>query len=252
MAKRVKIETAGQLVRMSCYTMQLPQDSGKARAEKAKLSSEARSRMNARTSWNKCRLTMAANFEIGDLFVTLTYADQNLPDERADALKLLQRWLDRMREEYKRSGNTLRYIYTTENAHGDGRYHHHIVMNRIDNARDLFRSKWPFGSVDVEYIDNIDYAPLAKYFTKEGNDKGRKVGQRTWTPSRGLRKPKTETIFVPDNFTLSTPPGCTMLANPSGRNAYGEFSYLEYITPTKQQKKDAEGAKMWGLHMETS
>ena len=242
MAKRVKIETAGQLVRMSCYTMQLPQDSGKARAEKAKLSSEARSKMNAITSWNKCRLTMAANFSIGDMFVTLTYDDQSLPSERAAAVKLLRRWVDNIRAEYRRSGKALRYIYTTENAHGDGRYHHHIVMNRIDNAKEVLQAHWPCGHIDIEYIHDLDYSPLAKYFTKEGNDKGRKLGQQTWTPSRGLRKPETQTIFVPDNFTLSMPPGCTMLDNPTGRNAYGEFSYLEYLTPVKQLKTDAEGA----------
>ena len=252
MPKRVKKETAGNLVRMSCYTMQLPQDSGKARAEKSKLSSAARSKMNAITSWNKCRLTMAANFSLGDLFVTLTYDDKSLPMERAAAVKLLRRWVDQMRAEYRRQGLTLRYIYTTENVHGNGRYHHHIVMNRIDNAKEAIQAQWPQGHIDIEYINDLDYTPLAKYFTKEGNDKGRKLGQQTWTPSRGLRKPKVETIFVPDTFTLTTPPGCTMLDNPSGRNAYGEFSYLEYLTPTKQLKKDAEGADLLGLHKETS
>lgn len=244
MAKRVKIETAGQLVRVSCYTMQLPQDSGKARAEKAKLSSAARSKMNAITSWNKCRLVMAANFSMGDLFVTLTYNNQSLPTERAAALKLLRKWLDLIRAEYRHHGLQLRYIYTTENAHGEGRYHHHLIMNRIDNAPELLQAHWKYGQINVEYIDDPDYKPLAQYFSKEGSDKGRKVGQQTWTPSRGLRKPKVETIYVPDSFTLSTPPGCTMLDNPSGRNAYGEFSYLEYLTPTKQSKKDAEEAEL--------
>lgn len=244
MAKRVKIETAGQLVRMSCYTMQLPQDSGKARAEKAKLSSAARSKMNAITSWNKCRLVMAANFSVGDLFVSLTYDDNSLPTERAAALKLFRHWIDLLRVEYRRLGRQLRYIYTTENKHGEGRYHHHIILNRIDNAKELLQSLWPHGHIDIEYISDPDYKPLAQYFSKEGNDKGRKVGQQTWTPSRGLQKPKTETMYVPDNFTLSLPAGCTMIDNPSGRNAYGEFSYMEYLTPAKQLKKDAEGADL--------
>lgn len=150
MAKRVKIETAGHLVRMSCYTMQLPQDSGKARAEKARLSSAARSKMNAVTSWNKCRLVMAANFSVGDLFVTLTYNNQSLPTERAAALKLFRGWVDLIRAEYRRHGLQLRYIYTTENAHGDGRYHHHIIMNRIAHAPELLQAHWAHGHIDVE------------------------------------------------------------------------------------------------------
>ena len=231
MAKRVKIETAGQLVRMSCYTMQLPQDSGKARAEKQKLSTAARSKMNAVASWKKCRLTMAANFSIGDMFVTLTYSDQFLPTERAAALTMLRRWITAMRAEYKRHGLKLFYIYTTENKHGAGRYHHHIVMPRIQNAIELLPSMWQYGQVDIQYLDTLDFSPLAKYFTKEGADGGRKLGKRTWTPSKGLNRPETEMTFVPDNLTLSTPPGCTLLDNHSVRNAYGECSYLEYQKP---------------------
>lgn len=242
MSKRVKKETAGNLVRMSCYTMQLPQDSGKARAEKTKLSSAARSKMNAITSWNKCRLTMSANFSVGDLFVELTYSDQTLPKNREVAQKQLRRWIDRMRKEYQRYGQKLRYIYTTENKHGEGRYHHHLLMNRIDNAKEILQSHWKNGHIQVDFVDDPDMSRLGQYFTKEGKDGCQRLGQQTWTPSRGLKKPIVETMIVPDSFTLTVPVNCMMLNNPSGRNAYGEYSYLEYLTPTKQVKRDAEGA----------
>ncbi len=240
MAKRVKIETAGQLVRMCCYTMQLPQDSDKARAEKKKMSSAARSRINARTSWNKCRLVMSANFTVGDMFLTLTYSDQYLPTERAEAVERLRGWIDEIRAEYKRAGQAVKYIYATENAHGEGRYHLHLVVNRIDHAEEFMQAHWPYGHIKFETVASMDFTALSKYFTKEGGDNGRKLGQQTWTPSRGLRKPEIKTEFVSDNFTLVTPPGCITLANPSDRNEYGEFAYLEYLVPAKQLKKDAE------------
>lgn len=252
MAKRVKIETAGPLTRISCYTMQLPQDTGKTRAEKRKLSTAARTKMNAKTSWNKCRLTMSANFGIGDLFVTLTYTDKKLPKERGAAVVQLRRWLDKMRGEYRRRGIPLRYIYTTENAHGDGRYHHHLVMGRIDKAVELLQSMWDCGYVDIRYIDNLDFTPLAKYFTKECNDKGRKLGQQTWTPSRGLIKPEARTVYVPDNYSPVTPVGSLLIENPSFRNAYGEYAYLEYLTPEKKQNKDAEEMDLCRLHEDVS
>ena len=187
---------------------------------------------------------MSANFSIGDMFVELTYSEDTVPNDRSTALKHLRRWIDHIRTEYRSRGEILRYIYTTENKHGDGRYHHHIMMTRIENANEVLQAHWGNGHIRIDYIDRLDMTWYGQYFTKEGKDGGQKLGQQTWTPSRGLRKPKVETIYVPDSFTLSTPPGCTMLDNPSGRNAYGEFSYLEYLTPTKQSKKDAEEAEL--------
>lgn len=252
MAKVLKIEKAGPLVRMSCYTMQLPRDTAKARAEKRKLSSAARTRMNAKTSWQKCRLALAANFGVGDLFVTLTYADPYLPSERERAVALLKRWIAALRPEYKKAGEALKYLYVTETAHTNGRYHHHIVMNRIDNALELLPSMWTYGMVDIQFIDDAQFIALAQYFTKEATDKGRKLGQRTWTPSKGLKKPDASTQYVPDHFTLSMPPGCYMIENPSNRNEFGEYSYLEYLTPIRQLNKDAEESDLINLLKELS
>lgn len=59
----------------------------------------------------------------------------------------------------------------------------------------------------------------------------RKVGKRLWTPSKNLSKPKIERQYVSDDFTLTVPPGGYLIENPSSRNNYGEFSYLEYWQP---------------------
>ncbi len=72
---------------------------------------------------------------------------------------------------------------------------------------------------------------LAKYFCKESVDERRKVGKRLWTPSKNLSKPKIERQYVSDDFTLTVPPGGYLIENPSSRNNYGEFSYLEYWQP---------------------
>ena len=67
MAKIFRKEVAGNLVRACCFTMPLPRDTALERAEKQKMTSAARARMNVKTSWEKCRLTAAANFGAGDL-----------------------------------------------------------------------------------------------------------------------------------------------------------------------------------------
>ena len=238
--KRLKIETAGQLVRAICYTAHLPRDSEKVRAEKRKLSSAARTKLNAITSWNKCRLVMAANFSVGDLFVTLTYSDAALPTTRRDALRLLRNWIAKMRTEYRRSGSKFDYLYTTENAHGDGRYHHHVIARRFPgDALEVMQAHWIQGQIHLDRIDTTDFTDLSKYFSKEAGDKGRKIGQRTWTPSHGLKKPEVISISVHDNYRLDAPPGSIVIDNPSCRNQYGEYSYLEYLAPTKQVQKDA-------------
>lgn len=85
MAKIFRKEVAGNLVRACCFTMPLPRDTALERAEKQKMTSAARARMNVKTSWEKCRLTAAANFGAGDLFVSLTYDEASLPAHREEA-----------------------------------------------------------------------------------------------------------------------------------------------------------------------
>ena len=58
-------------------------DSPRARASKRKLSSEAQKRMNAKYSYQKLELMLAANFLPGDLVVSLTYDDRHLAQAAA-------------------------------------------------------------------------------------------------------------------------------------------------------------------------
>ena len=232
MAKIFRKEVAGSLVRACCYTMPLPRDTALERAEKQKMTSAARARMNLKTSWAKCRLTAAANFGAGDLFVSLTYDEASLPARREEATKKMAGFLRQLREAYRRAGMPeLKYLYVTEHKHGEGRWHHHAFINGNPRARELIRSLWRYGIVDIKSVDPLQLVDLAKYFCKESVDEKRKVGKRLWTPSKNLSKPKIEQDYVPDDFTLTIPPGGYLLENPSSRNNYGEFSYIEYWQP---------------------
>jgi hypothetical protein len=95
--KRLKTVRAGRLVYGVCYSQALASDSPKARAAKSKCSSAARQALNFRAAWQKLRLLLCANFARGDLWVTLTYDDDHLPDGRREAKKRITLFLDRLR-----------------------------------------------------------------------------------------------------------------------------------------------------------
>lgn len=189
MAKRKKTITAGRIVKTILYTAPEPRDGERARAEKSRMTTAAQKSMNDKTACGRLEMLMAANFTKRDLFVTLTYRPGNLPTKRAIAVKHIRKFLKDMRKHRTARGQDLRYIYTTEEKHGEARLHHHLVINATEQDIEVIRSLWPYGDVvDVEQIDENDFAALAMYITKESAE-GRPVGTQMWTRSRNLVKP---------------------------------------------------------------
>ena len=157
MAKRKKAIIAGRLVKTIIYTAPEPQDCPRVRAVKSRMTTAAQKAMNDKAARVKPEMLLAANFGPCDLFVTLTYRDENLPAKRAGAIKNVRSFLKHLREHRKARGQTLKYIYTTEDKHGGGRLHHHIVINAAGDDMETVRSLWPYGDVvDFEYIGTYD------------------------------------------------------------------------------------------------
>ena len=237
MHKTLKRITAGRLVYAVLYTAPGADDSQQARAQKRKASTEARERLNARTSFQKLERTLAANFDNGDLFVTITYDDKHLPDSKDKAVRRVRSYLSKLRAARKRNNQPLRYIYVTEGGCPGGRLHHHIVMNATGEDTEDLRRLWIYGSnVEIEYLKFTpmnNYEGLASYLTKEPREWGHPhVGERTWTPSLGLIRPEPETEFVAYCMALSAPPEADILFKEGPiRNGYGEFAYIKYLLP---------------------
>ena len=129
MSKILRKIRAGRVVFAVVYTPCTAGDSPKARAQKQKASTAAREKLNARTSFQKLERTLAANFDNGDLFVTLTYDDKHLPDSRDKAVRKIRSFLSKLRKARAERGEDLHYIYVTEGACPGGRLHHHLVLN---------------------------------------------------------------------------------------------------------------------------
>lgn len=235
MSKTLKQVRAGRLVCAVVYTSPAAGDSPKRRAQKLKASTLARERLNARTSFQKLERKLAANFDDGDLYVTLTYDNMHLPEDRKQAVQKLKVFFDKLRKARKARGQPLMYIYVTEGCCPGGRVHHHVVLNSTGEDLEELRKLWRYGdNVEVRRLtfdQDHTYEDLASYLTKEPREWGcPKVGERTWTPSNNLAKPDPETETVPDYVTLIAPPGAVVLSNEGPvRNGYGEFTWIKYL-----------------------
>ena len=230
MAKFKKIIVAGPLVIETVYPAPNPRDSEGVRRGKKALSSEAQQRMNLKYAWQKLELEIAANFGVGDIYATLTYDDDHLPANRQEANATMKAFWRRYRAVRKAAGQELRYIYVTEHKHGDGRWHHHVLINATGEDYALIRELWGQGNIEFKSI-RIDrdrnYETLARYFCKEQRDK---VGQRLWSGSRSLRKPERECYRVPNDTPLTPPRRAAVLVDTGDVcTAYGHFRYIKYL-----------------------
>lgn len=243
MSKMLKRVRAGRLVCAVVYTTPTAGDSDRVRAQKQKASTAAREKLNARTSFQKLERTLAANFDTGDLFLTVTYDDKHLPDSRDKAVRKVRSFLSKLRAAQRARGQPLHYIYVTEGCCPGGRLHHHLVLNSTGDDLEEIRRLWIYGdNVELRRLtfgEDYTYEDLASYLTKEPREWGHpQVGERTWTPSLGLRQPETETERVPDYMTLAPPPGAVMLAREGPvKNGYGEYVWIKYLLPKDSRRK---------------
>nr|WP_325186616.1 hypothetical protein [uncultured Oscillibacter sp.] len=231
MAKRKKTIVAGRIVKTIIYTAPEPLDGKRARAEKSRMTTAAQKAMNNKTARARLEMLMAANYTGRDLFLTLTYRDADLPSNRAEAVKRLRKFIKTFRTQRKGNGEIFRYIYTTEEKHGESRLHHHLVINGTGADIDTIRSLWPYGDVvDYEYIGSRDYESLSMYLTKESAE-GRPVGAQMWTASRNMVKPVVRSSYVSNDTTLSAPLGCHVLEKEERVTEFGSYCYIKYKTP---------------------
>lgn len=236
MAKILKQVRCGRLVQAVVYTAPAAGDAPKARAQKQKASTAARERLNARTSFQKLERCLADNFDNGDLFVTGTFDDKYLPEDRKGVMKRARSFLGRLRAGRKSRGQTLHYIYVVEGCYPGGRFHIHIVINSTGDDLDEIKRIWNYGNIEMQRLTfdrEYSYEDLASYLTKEPREWGHPhVGERTWVPSLGLVKSEPETVEVPELLTLTAPPEAIMVSKEGPViNGYGEWCWIKYLLP---------------------
>ncbi len=128
----------------------------------------------------------------------------------------------------------MKYVYVTEEKHGEGRLHHHVIINSTGNDIDEIRSLWRFCDVvDVEYIGGREYDVWAAYMAKEGIE-GRPAGAQMWTSSKGLAKPIIRTEYVHNDTAITAPTGCHVMEREEKVTEFGSYSYIKYKVPPDQ------------------
>lgn len=183
-----------------------PEFTGKQKSEipdagKRKKDRQAQRNLNEKNSRKQCERTINVNFNNDDLWATFTYTAENDPVSMEVAKGDMKNYIRRLNYQRKKMGlPNARYVYVTE-CGDKGRWHHHIVMDG-DIDMDTAERLWTLGKRNqVRRLekDENGLVGMAKYITKpkgkgKGQGKDADIGkyQKTWTPSKGLKKPKED------------------------------------------------------------
>lgn len=137
------------------------------------------------------------NFTDRDLWLTLTYDTEHLPqDGDIDAaIKNVQRFIRRVNYRRKKRGlPNARYVYVTAyNPTEEIRWHHHIVMDG-EMDMDVVEKCWNQSSRnEVRRLqkDENGLTGMAKYIVEEKN---RVKSEKRWNSSQGLRDPDIKVV----------------------------------------------------------
>lgn len=230
--KRRKTIRAGRLVWDITYTVPRPNASKQERKRIRKVTEEQVARTNANTAQRKLEMLMATNFDEGDLVLTVTYRDGDLPDSADVTRKHLGKVFAQMRAYRKARGlPDLKYIYVLEGRHGDHRPHAHIIINAAGGDLELMRSLWIWGDdIQLNYIRERGYDGWAGYLTKERREASLN-GKKQFVGSRNLAQPVTTYEWVDDGTTVDAPPGAQVLDEGGGRNEIASCRFVKYLMP---------------------
>lgn len=192
MLERVIRETciAGAVIDR-CIKASFPR--GGKRKKKEKVTSDAVKKNNDMLALKNLTRLINLNFYPGDLHTTLTYAEELSPEE---ANSELEKWIKRMRREYKKLDKEFYYIAVTEFK--NKRIHHHVVMNYIDFQ--VINRQWKMGRIRCTPLDKTrNYRVLSEYLIKETQKTFREpenATKRRWKPSRNLKRPVVKREWV--------------------------------------------------------
>lgn len=230
--KRRKTIRAGRLVWDITYTVPRPNASKQERKRIREVTEEQIQRTNANTAQRKLEMLMATNFDEGDLVLTVTYRDADLPDSADMTRKHLGKVFSQMRAYRKARGlPDLKYIYVLEGRHGDHRPHAHIIINAAGGDLELMRSLWIWGDdIQLNYIRERGYDGWAGYLTKERREASLN-GKKQFVGSRNLARPVTTYEWVDDGTTVDAPPGAQVLDEGGGRNEIASCRFVKYLMP---------------------
>lgn len=187
---RTRTVEAGPMLYISAHPVALYRASEEARARLRGVTKEALQRANRQRSMLRMEQYLHANFDQGDLFITLTYRDDELPATVDEVRADIRRYMARLRRATKKAGTVLKYIYVIElsdrrdeDPNARQNWHVHMVLSGI--CRETAEDAWPHGYANSRRLRDSDerFTGIAKYMLK------RRSSWRTWEHSRNLTPP---------------------------------------------------------------
>ncbi len=247
---------AGGTIEISKYYAYRAHAKGETRAEKEKPTSEAQKKVNQRKAEKDLRRLMAANFKNGDAVVRLDFVKK--PEDSQKMQKLISEAIIKIRREYARAKETLKYIYVKEVGKRKGR-HIHMIMSKEDiDVLKVLRKCWPHGGIHVDpWWTGPNFSKLANYFikyaTKTEETEGKLIGKR-WYASRNLEKPVVKKRVIESNRfkeNIKKKKGFVLDKETvvSGISEYTGFQYFSY-TLIKTRAGQNENQDIYRVNME--
>ena len=151
---------------------------------------EEMEKANLRQKHRKAHLLLMNNFRADDYFITLTYRPEERPEDLKDCQRQFRNFIARLRREYGRRGEDLKWMRNIE-VGSRGAWHIHLVMNRIPDTDILIRRHWRYGHPkNVLMYEEGGFRKLADYMTKTGGGLGKDQRGDCYSHSRNLIMPK--------------------------------------------------------------
>ena len=188
---RTKEYTTGDYREIEIFNLS-PHKRPFSRARKIKESTPAQKNLNDKKSRKYFRRLLHSNFGKKDLALTLTFDDDNLPENDKDALRMISNFVKSIKRLWNKKypGRPFRYIYVFSEVAGDGsgevvrKHFHMVITGGLD--RDVIEDKWKHGYCNADRLqftkDGLE--PLAEYMLRQAK------GRRRWKGSSNLIKPE--------------------------------------------------------------
>lgn len=240
--KKIRTKHITFVVKVKCFYYN-PAASKKKRGVRLKSTGEGKKKRNAIESYRKKKYLIYNNFDLGDIWATLTYKEDKLPESPDAAHKELMNVLSKLRKKLARKGIPLVYYIKTEAGEGM-RVHHHLFIKNTFPVISMLYDYWKeFGNIkDFREIYNLVNGKLVKYFLDGGEHKG--LSFEKYSHSRNMAEPEVERrIYPAESFKENPkPPKEYIIQNLF--NAYPDiegYIYQEYELINKKYIKEREG-----------
>lgn len=225
------------------------------RNKKKRISAPKQKRLNDKRARRYFVQLVNTNFGKGDLHVTATYSEDELPGTVEDAEREARNYIRRLDYRRKKEGlPPIKYILVTEHSTKKGsekptRVHHHIIMDGALD-RDIVESLWSrrkkkgekerkrIGFVNADRLQPNEYGleALSRYLMKSPQ------GKKRWSSSQNLERPWTR----PNDHKYSKRQVEKLVRNIEDRE-YWENQYKGYwLTEAKAVHNDWTG---WSIYL---